>query len=182
MPKLGETVPLSHQLHDGNETKFVQAVVRDASGTELVGSPFPMPHLTFGRYESTALSMPNASFLSVTYLTFDDSLFTELSGFTIGTDVFELVVLDQDLIDLLAELKDKLDTLLGKIDDLLGVNIILEGEVSEGEELEGIVVNEEELKGIVEEAQEVMGQVDEVEELIGDIGSDELEGTVEECD
>ena len=108
MPFLGEIVELSNQLWNGDPTKFVRAVVRDAAGDELTGSPFALTHVGNGKYTNNSLAMPNENRIDVTYETYDDAGFTTLSSEqTISTDVFRLEIPDT--------------TILAKLDSILNI-------------------------------------------------------------
>lgn len=114
MPKVGELVPLSHQLWDGETAAVVHAVVRLPDGTEIAGSPYNMPHIGNGKYRSNSLFMPNVSRLDVTYECFDDIAKTIPCGpHTIGTDVFDRTPELQDVV--------RRDTVIGIIREKKGV-------------------------------------------------------------
>jgi len=182
LPKVGDTVALVHQLHDRDETKFVRAFVEDSDGVAIAGSPFTLTHDTLGKYRNNSLAMLDIAFISATYVVYNDALFDEISDdHTTHIDGFELVVLDQELVDCIEELKDKANQLLSKLDDLLGVNVIIEGEISQGDEIDGIVASQEDIQGIVDETTEVLGAVESLQSLTGTVGQEpEIIGEVEE--
>jgi len=131
MPSVGEILPLSHQLLDGSDDKFVRAILLEVDGTPLASSPVSMPNIGFGKYSTASATMPNIPRVECTYETFEDSLFTIPSDFKQGTDVFvkELVLARLDA--------------LSEQTNLVGI--------VEPNELVGVVVDEEELIGIVDD-------------------------------
>lgn len=78
--KPGDKIPLVLQLFDNAVNKFVRAVVRDASDTQIAGSPFALAHEANGLYTNSTAEMPNTPFISVQYLVYDDAGFTTLSS------------------------------------------------------------------------------------------------------
>lgn len=78
--KPGDKIPLVLQLFDNAVNKFVRAVVRDSSDTQIAGSPFALAHEANGLYTNSTAEMPNSAFVSVQYLVYDDAGFTTLSS------------------------------------------------------------------------------------------------------
>lgn len=76
--KVGNPVPLSFQLHDGDTTKFVRAIVRNAAGA-LLGT-VTLVHLSNGLYIDTSVVMPTGAFATATYDVFDDAGFATRSS------------------------------------------------------------------------------------------------------
>lgn len=77
--KVGDKIPLVLQLFDNATTKFVRAVIRDATDAPISGSPFTLAHEANGLYTNNAAVMPDTPFVSVQYLVYDDAGFTTLS-------------------------------------------------------------------------------------------------------
>jgi len=78
--KKGQTIPLAFQLHDGDTSKYVRAVVRDSTDTPISGSPFSLPHESAGLYTSNMGVMPDSPFITVQYQAFNDAGFTTPSA------------------------------------------------------------------------------------------------------
>ena len=168
--KIGESIPLIYQLHDGDTTKFVRATVEDPDGNPIAGSPASMPHVSNGKYENNSLLMPDKRYVSVTYQVFDDAGFTTPSpDHYDGVDSFELTVLDQDLIDLLIELRDLLDLILDAGISVVGANLV--GEVTDESEFEGEISETQEITGIITEPDAAEGEVDDGD-ITGEISTD----------
>ena len=176
MPKLGDAIPLSYQLFDGATNKFVRAILRDASGTALPASPVTLSHVSDGIYEDISVLMPNTTYVSATFQVFDDAAFTIPSDIqSDGTELYELTIIDQDLIDLLLEIKVLLTQLI-----LQGVNIPLTGEILGETTLEGVVEAIDEIMGQVEPDEDIDGNINEEDQICTDIQESEtLEGDLE---
>lgn len=88
---LDQTIVLSVQLYDGNTTKYIKAIVKDNTGTEISSSPFYLNHIGNGLYTNTTLTMPNVDFITATYEVYNDSSYTNLSSiYGRASDVFML--------------------------------------------------------------------------------------------
>lgn len=178
MAKLGETIPLSVQLHDGAIDKYCRAIVRDSDGTALAGSPVTLTHISNGKYEDNTLVMPNKRYVSVTYEVYEDALFTTLSDeHTHAVDLFELEVLDQNLIDLLEELKTLLEQILNAGISVVGANVTgfvsdtddMGAEIHDTDEVDGEVSDDDEATAIADD-DDLTGQVVDVDDIEGNIG------------
>jgi hypothetical protein len=77
----GQNIPLYLQLFDYNTSKYVKALVRNQSNTQLTNSPAILTHIANGLYGNNgSIVFPNtATMLSVQYLVYDDSGYTMLS-------------------------------------------------------------------------------------------------------
>jgi hypothetical protein len=87
----GDTLPLSLQIEDGNDTKFVKAFLYYDNGTPFSTATIALAHLANGKYVNDSLTMPPGAFkwIDVTYKVFDDAGFTTLSTkYGFGTDAF----------------------------------------------------------------------------------------------
>jgi len=89
----GQAIPLAFQLHDGDATKYVRAVVRDSSDTPISGSPFSLPHESEGLYTNSAGVMPDTPFITVQYQAFTDA------GFTTPSSVHSTVTVEIPRLD-----------------------------------------------------------------------------------
>jgi hypothetical protein len=89
----GQAIPLAFQLHDGDTTKYVRAVVRDSSDTPISGSPFSLPHESAGLYTNNSGVMPDTPFITVQYQAFTDA------GFTTPSTVHSTVCVEIPRID-----------------------------------------------------------------------------------
>ena len=178
MPKLGDVVPLSVQLFDGDPNLFAGAIVTDNDGVAVSGSPFALVSIGEGLYELDTFLMPNKSFVSAVYKIFLDSGFTSESPIhSDSIDNFPLIFIDQEFIDAITEVKVLLELILAK-----GVTVEIQGIVDQADEIIGsLLKQDEEIKGIVEASEddiigiiedkekEVKGIVDDNEEIEGDI-------------
>lgn len=143
MPFVGETVPLSAQMLDGDATKFVRATVTDPDGVAVVGSPFALVNLGGGKYSDDSFSMPNKDYIEVTYESFDDAGFTVPDDdHLLGTDVYRLEIPDSVIIA-------KLDLILAKLGGLAlpgaAINaIIVQNQVNQ------VIDDVNQIKGLIE--------------------------------
>lgn len=119
MLKVGDVIPLSLQLDDGTTDKFVRAVVRDASGSPITGSPFSCAHVAGGQYESLTALMPNTAFVTVQFKVYTDSGFTTLS--TSNGDAQDIFELNDDRVrgedELIGTVEDE-SPLVGVVDTI----------------------------------------------------------------
>ena len=172
MPKIGDIVPLSVQLFDGDETKFVKGVVRDSSETEVSGSPFALTHVSDGRYENSSLVMPSTAFLGATYIIFNDALFTSVSpDHSIATDVFPLEVPDAEILDKLIEIKTLLDQLSTE-----RLPTRLSGTIDEVTKLVGEIQDILTISGSIDEDTKLIAEISTVDKLSGEIDEIEIKG------
>jgi hypothetical protein len=92
VPYLGDIIPLSAQILDSDETKYVWAVLVDPDGNPLPESPVDLEHVGGGKYTSDSVTMPNVSYVECTYEAWDDAAHTIPSDdHLVGTDVFERI-------------------------------------------------------------------------------------------
>ncbi len=75
---VGDPIPALLQLFDYANDKFPVAVLRNASGTELSGSPLDLALVADGLYANNTVNMPNTPFVSVQYFVYTDSGHTTL--------------------------------------------------------------------------------------------------------
>ena len=170
--RVGDSVPLSLQLFDSDETKFVRAIVRDQTGAAVAGSPQSMPHQTDGRYENFDLLMPaNTSVLLVSYQVFNDSGFTTKSPDHSDTaDDFGLLVIDQDLIDKLIEIRDLLDQVISSGISVVGANLF------------GTINDDQEFVAEIAFQQTAQGEIDDDNAATGGIDDDGVTGAIDDGD
>lgn len=90
--RFGETVRLTYQMDDGaaSSTKVVKAVLRNASGTAITGSPFTLTHVGTGLFSNSAVSMPATLLLTATYQVFESDATTLDTAKPHRLDVFYL--------------------------------------------------------------------------------------------
>jgi hypothetical protein len=176
--KEGESIPLKYQSALGTTNLFPQAFLTDSTGTPLGASPVDLAHNQAGEYTDYSVNMPNVRAVTVQYIPYTDAGHTTISESDgIGTATFELSVLDQDLIDLLIELRDLLDEILSAGISVVGANVTgqisdpseMKAQVSETSALEGTVSDDEgKVLGEVDD-ETVSGNVSDVQDLKGDI-------------
>lgn len=91
MIRVGDQIPIQVQLFDGATGKFPRAVVRDAAGATISGSPFSLTHVATGQYSNAAAVMPSTAFVTVQIAVYNDAGFTTLSSdHEITLDEFDL--------------------------------------------------------------------------------------------
>lgn len=171
MPFVGEVLPLSFQLLDGDTSKFARAILKDEAGVDLGASPVSMPHIGGGKYTSSSVVMPvGVDYIEATYESFDDAGFTiEDEDHLLGTDVFRLEVPDSVIID-------KLDEILAKLQGIAlpgsAFNVVLVQnqikEVIEDVLVTKALVERDDVKGIVMADQQTIGKVDN-EEIVTEV-------------
>jgi hypothetical protein len=172
MPFVGEVLPLSYQLLDGDTTKFVRVALTDEAGTPLAGSPFAMPHLALGKYSSSAVVMPaGVDYIEATYEPFNDAPFTVPDpDHLFGTDVFRLEVPDSVIVAKLDEIIAKLEGLAlpgASFNAILVQNKVKEvindakftKALIEGQDIKGLLMEEKNIKGLVDQGQ-IKGEID----------------------
>lgn len=90
MTRVGDQIPLQLQLFDGATGKFPRAVVKDASGAAISGSPFDLAHVANGHYSNLSAVMPSTPFVTIQYLVYSDAGHTTLdTGYSAELDVQE---------------------------------------------------------------------------------------------
>lgn len=185
MPKIGDTLAVTIQLFDGDVSKFVKAVVRNAAGSELSGSPKNLPHVSEGRYEDSSFVMPNTAYVTVSYSVFNDAAFTSLSAeHSFTEDILPLDVPAQEILDCLEEIKETLnqiqsvgitvkllDTVIGLVEDAEAlIGVVAEDTIT-------AVVAEDALSAIVDEDSSTDNDIVGVVE---DPAGEEITGIVED--
>lgn len=110
MAKIGDTIPVSVQLFDNDTTKFVNVLVRDATGAHLTGSPKTIAHIGGGLYEDTTFLMPNTSHVSVVYKIYDDVGLTTPSAIHGSSNDIIPLTIDNDVLLAIQNLLAKLIT------------------------------------------------------------------------
>jgi len=95
--KVGDTIPITFKLGDGNTTKFIQAVIFDESGVDLGASPITLTHIKNGFYQNRSLAMPDTEQVTVDYVAYDDVGLTILARYFQDADIF-IKMLDSDTI------------------------------------------------------------------------------------
>lgn len=142
--QVGDKIPLSLVLWDGNPFKHVKAIIRDGE-EEISGSPIKVPYNSFGNYfyKSSDLLVPDGSkIITVEYIVYDDlSMTIESSLYERAHDIYEIIPIPSQ-----SEINDKLDSLINIVTSH-GLNDRLIGYVSD-DNLTGIAL-EEELEGYI---------------------------------
>jgi len=91
MIRVGDQIPIWLQLFDGVTTKFPRAVVRNAAGTAISGSPFDLTHVADGLYSNSAAVMPSTPFVSIQYLVFNEVGRTTMdNNYSVEVEIEEL--------------------------------------------------------------------------------------------
>ena len=67
MPFVGEVIPLSFQLLDGDSSKFCRAILTDPAGAALGASPVTLSNLGGGKYSDDSVVMPNEDYVECRY-------------------------------------------------------------------------------------------------------------------
>lgn len=173
MPFEGDTLPLSFQLHDGAEDKYVRATVVDDTGSALTGSPVSMGHLVAGKYTSDAIVMPaGVKYVEATYDVFNDAGFTvESEEHFSGGAVFPFEIPDQVIVD--------------KLDQIISILNVLQG-LDAGKGLVA-TVKETALTAVLEETIKIKAMITdesqtaaiERESLTATVEDDEIEGEID---
>ena len=140
--KVGEPIPLAALLTTRETTKFVRAIVRDADGVEIAGSPFNVPHLANGFYFYDLVLMPNTPSITVEYDAFEDAGFTspsfiDPSGERFDLDEFgsQLDKLREDLIpagiiqEIIVEQPNVIDVMVNQEETQICLDVFVDGEV-----------------------------------------------------
>lgn len=159
MGLVGYPIFLRLWLEDGDETKYVRAVVRNDQGVEVSGSPAVLSSVGEGLYinNSSVLFPPVTNFLTATYLVYDDPGFTIQSEeyYNGGDDVFETTL--YDTLNQVGQLFfTPIGDVVGEIDDMTCVigEIVSEelfvGEIIPDEYLTGEIIDEV-LEGFIED-------------------------------
>lgn len=159
---VGDKIPLSIVLWDGNPTKFIKAVVRDGKN-EIAGSPVVVPHNSYGNYyyKDTSLLVPDgAKLITVEYTVYDDPEMTvESAWHERAHDIFEVLPVPSQ-----SEISDKLDNIITIVTSH-GLNDRLIGHLSS-----------DEVVGYIHSQLELIGTTSDDEILVGVVTGDEITG------
>lgn len=173
MPFVDETLPLSLQLFDFDATKFTRVVLKNNSGTSLVGSPFNLVHIGNGKYTNDTVVMPaGVDYIEATYETFSSAANrtagTPLDAqYTAATDVFRLEVPATLLLNILNQL-------LNKLTNLSGVAVEFETK----EEIESIIADAELMHALIEH-KDIKTVIENNKDLLANIDNNELDATID---
>lgn len=158
MAKIGQPIFLQCWLEDGRSNKFVKAVCRNVSGTEVSGSPAYLSYVGEGLYTnySSVIFPLNQEFITATYLVYDDSGFTSPSfDYFIGDDVFSAEF--ADLFNKVDILVSAIHTdLTGEVSDMTCVVGSIEPSVVIAGSIEDVV-----LAGMVEDSVLLIGVIED---------------------
>lgn len=84
---VGETLPISLQIDDGNAGLFPQASLRDDTGASL--GTINLSHVAAGMYSGASFAMPDTPWVSATYIVYTDAAHTiESTVYARSLDVF----------------------------------------------------------------------------------------------
>lgn len=170
MPYVGEILPLSCQLLDGDDTKFLRAVLKEPDGTELAVSPVTMVNIGGGKYSSDTVPMPNLDYVEATYESFDDAGFTiENEDHLLGTDVFRLEVPDSVIVD-------KLDQILAKLYGLALPGAAIHATLVQNTIKE--VINDVQTAKALVERDDIKAVIDQEQSAVAEVSDDEITATV----
>jgi hypothetical protein len=165
MPYVGEVLPLSYQLLDGDGSKFVRAVLLEADGTPLAASPVDMPHVSGGKYSADTVTMPNIDYVEATYESYNDAGYTVPDpDHLLGTDVFRLEIPDSVIVDKLDQIIAKLNGLNlpgAAINARLVQNVI--GEVVKDAQAAKALLERDNVSAVIEGEGKVKGLIDDNE-------------------
>lgn len=78
--QVGDKVPLSLQIADYAQAKFVRVNIVDDSGSDVAASPIDLTDLGDGLYEDFSYTFPDSAWIRIQYLVFDDAGYTTLCG------------------------------------------------------------------------------------------------------
>ena len=162
--KVGQKIPLKVDLESKRTDLFVRAIIRDDTGSPIVGSPAAVPHLSEGTYFDDSVSMPDVPNILITYDIFDDAGFTLLN--------------DENLV---AEDRFHRDTIEGKLDNLINQGIAtgsLEAIVEIETETDASVAAEV-ISGEVDDAAVLTGEASDTGDLVAEVKDNETEGEVD---
>ena len=168
--KVGNQIPLVVQISDEDTGVFPRAIVRDAAGVPIAGSPVALSHVALGLYKNTSLVMPATDRVFAQYQIFQDA------GFTIRHPIHADTLLDVFERDTISEALDALNKANGLKGDITGfVDDIVSG-------LSGVVLDDDVLLGVSIDDDALVGSVQDAEELTGYLFTDEIiTGTVVDC-
>lgn len=147
MPRYNAPIPLALQLFDGNVSKFVRAILHNASGTELSESPVALTHVGGGLYQDSSVLMPNTDLVVASYVVYDDS------GFTTESLVYSRVA-ESFYLDLPAQ-----------VDASQWFPALLEAEISPTQTLVGFISSVPVLVGTIALQEHLVGEIIESETL-----------------
>lgn len=95
--QVGDSIPLTLKLWDGDTSKFVKAVVVDSDGTNL--GTITLTHVSEGFYQDDSILMPNKEYVTAYYIVYDDPGFATRSVNHQDTaDVFALTQLPTEIV------------------------------------------------------------------------------------
>ncbi len=77
---LGDPLPLSLTLLDGDTGMFPQAHVYDSAGSSVAGSPFDLTHVALGRYTNTAFTPTAEDIYTALFITYTNAGHTSESA------------------------------------------------------------------------------------------------------
>lgn len=168
MVKVGEPIQLNFQLDDGNPSKFPIAILRNAFGVPLSGSPVSLTHVGDGLYCAESILMPNTYEVTATFKVFDDPAHTVLSTFySIELDVFERDDISEQIAAILAGsfiCGPMVGDVTGYVDD---TEQRLSGFVDDYGLLLGDIFDSGDLVGKIDPSIEIYGKFLDAGELVG---------------
>jgi len=161
--KVGEKIPLAILLETRVTDKFVRAIVRGATGAEIVGSPFGVPHVSNGWHYDDTVLMPDTAYLTVEYDVFADALFTTSTDLLPDHERF-----DRD------DLASAIDTLLASSQQGTIKAIVLDADdisskVSDDDSIGATLQDDNALKAKVSDDEQISGKVGEDDSLTGQV-------------
>lgn len=125
----GSPIRCRLQLSDGSTDKFPQAILRDATGAALSGSPVSLTHTGNGLYSDSSINMPSTPQVDATYIVYTDAGHTtESTSLGRAMDTFLLqtatksdaligTIQDSTSTPLTATIDDTNETLKGVVED-----------------------------------------------------------------
>ena len=164
MPTVGQKIPISAKLPDTVTDQVVRATVKNASDTEISGSPFTLPHIGLGKYK-TEILFPDTEYITIAYEVFKGPGFTNKNT--------------RDYLDAGAcFLRDSIDQALKDLKSAVrGFDLV--AIINEGEVLVAIVEGDDDLTSVIDDDGTLTGTVDSGEALDATIEQSEtLEGDV----
>lgn len=173
--KENQILVLKTQLGDGDETKFVRAIVTTDTGIQLAGSPFALPHQSGGKYvfQDPSLTFPTGTVKEIhaQYVVYEDAGFTTLADcYGVDLDVWQKdesanVVVD-DILDKVCQILNTISSINPGAELVACIDVEEIYGFIEEEELCGVII-EEELIGFIEEIEELHSILDSPEDLVG---------------
>lgn len=155
--KIGEVLPIQLQAFDGNVNLFPQVVLKDESGTTILGSPFNLVHVGLGLYQNRAVQMTVNTIIVAIFKVYQDSGHTLLDpNYQDNIDVFiqeNIILVPTGVID----------------GTMVGV-------VNHDQDLVGVAPKEtDKLAGYVED-DSLVGMYFDEDPLVGNLDNDSLVG------